>query len=231
MAGNCRSLDYSLTIGQIDWGSCVYDLATKAAGSFHTLNVCLSLALDIIDHTYLNWEQQKCYWENWWAKLADGVGIGGLPSMIRCVRDLPHLLYNGLTWQTLALQGGHGQKHMHRFGRHAPGTLSKLVLGMHTYRLTHVLGCGPYVCNWIVRCPVFMYYWGARLIRKKRKRLIRDMLISLALCSLERSDTSAVGWGREGGARGENWVMPLVTSGFFMNAATFFFFFKSVLKY
>lgn len=128
--------------------------------------------------------------------LADRVAIGGLPSMIRSMPG-PWPATRSLQWTHLARAhtlGGHKQTHIHPLGRHTLGTLNTLPLGMHTYRLTHVLGCGPYVCNWIVWCPVFMYYWGAHLIRKKMKRLIRDMLISLALCSLERAGTSIVGW-------------------------------------
>lgn len=106
-----------------------------------------------------------------------------------------------LQWTHLARAytlGGHKQTHIHPLGRPAAGTLNTLPLGMLTYRLTHVLGCGPYVCNWIARCPVFMYYGRARLIRKKMKRLIRDMLISLPLCSLESAGTGTVGWRKRG---------------------------------
>lgn len=121
--------------------------------------------------------------------------------------------------------GGHRQTRTHPLGRHAPGTLNTLPLGVHTYRLMHVLGCGPYVCNWIARCPVFMYYWGARLISKKMKRLIRDMLISLALCSLERVGTGTVGRRKKGSHAGNAgariWVMSVFKQRFYFSETCF----------
>lgn len=153
-------------------------------------------------------------------QLADRVAIGGLPSMIRGMPPWPAT--RSLQWTHLARAhtlGGHKQTHIHPLGRHTPGTLNTLPLGMHTYRLTHMLGCGPYVCNWIARCSVFMYYWGARLIRKKMKRLIRDMLISLALCSLERAGTGTLGWRKRGShageTRGRNWVTSVLKQRFY----------------
>lgn len=135
--------------------------------------------------------------------LADGVPIGGLPSMIRSMPPWPAT--RSLQWAYLAharALGGHKQTHIHPLGRRTPGTLNTLPLGMHTYRLSHMLGRGPYVCNWIAWCPVFMYYWGAHLIRKKMKRLISDMLISLPPCSLERAGTRLVGLSKRGNHAG-----------------------------
>lgn len=159
-------------------------------------------------------------------QLADRVAIGGLPSMTRSMPPWPAT--RSRQWTHLAhahTLGGHKQIHIHPLGRHKPGTLNTLPLGMHTYRLTHWLGYGPYVCNWIAQCPVFMYYWGARLIRKKMKRLIRDMLISLPLCSLERAGTSTVGWRKRGSHTGKtgwrNWVMPVLKQRIYFSDNTF----------
>lgn len=158
-------------------------------------------------------------------QLADGVAIGGLPSMIRNMPPWPatHSL-QGTHLARAHTLGGHKQTHIHPLGRHTPGTLNTPPLGMHTYRLMHVLGFGPYVCNWIARCPVFMYYWGARLIRKKMKRLIRDMLISLALCSLERAGTSTLGRRKRGShagkTAGRDWVMSVLKQRFYFNENT-----------
>lgn len=159
-------------------------------------------------------------------QLADRVAIGGLPSMIRSMPPWPAT--RSPQWTHLAharALGGHKQTHIHPLGRHTPGTLNTLPLGMHTYRLTHSLGRGPYVCNWIARCPVFMYYWGARLIRKKMKRLIRDMLISSPLRSLERAGTGTVGrrkrGSRAGKTGGRNWVMSVLKRRFYFSESTF----------
>lgn len=159
-------------------------------------------------------------------QLADRVAVCGLPSVIRSMPSWPAT--RSLQWQHLARAHtlcGHKQTHIHPLGRHTAGTLNTLPLGMHTHSLTHVFGWGPYVCNWIARCPVFMYYWGARLIRKKMKRLITDMLISLLLCSLERAGTGTLGWRKRGGHAGKtggsDWVMSVLQQRFYFTGNAF----------